>query len=86
MTASIPSRSQKITFAEMRDMGVGRGMLLCLLLSACSSDKVEIGGSPVVYVPPSAPTQDAVPHASATPVKGLHPGLFSCAPVRGLKS
>ena len=35
-------------------------MLLGLLLSACSSDKVEIGGSPVVYVPPSAPTQDAV--------------------------
>ena len=35
-------------------------MLLGLLLSACSSDKVEIGGAPVVYVPPSAPTQDAV--------------------------
>jgi len=37
-----------------------RVMLLCLMLSACSSDKVEIGGAPVVYVPPSAPTQDAV--------------------------
>ena len=35
-------------------------MLLGLLLSACSSDKVEIGGAPIVYVPPSAPTQDAV--------------------------
>jgi len=41
----------------MRDCRV---MLLGLLLSACSSDKVEIGGAPVVYVPPSAPTQDAV--------------------------
>ena len=41
----------------MRDCRV---MLLGLLLSACSSDKVEIGVSPVVYVPPSAPTQDAV--------------------------
>ena len=41
----------------MRDCRV---MLLCLMLSACSSDKVEIGGAPVVYVPPSAPTQDAV--------------------------
>ena len=53
-------RPQKITFAEMRNMGVRRGMLLCLLLSACSSDKVEIGGAPVVYVPPSPPTQNAV--------------------------
>ena len=35
-------------------------MLLGLLLSACSSDKVEIGGAPVVYVPPSPPSQDAV--------------------------
>jgi hypothetical protein len=35
-------------------------MLLYLVLSACSSDKVEVGGAPVVYVPPSAPTQDAV--------------------------
>jgi hypothetical protein len=60
MTANTPSGSQKITFAEMRGMGVCRGMLLCLLLSACSSDKVEIGGAPVVYVPPSAPTQNAV--------------------------
>ena len=41
----------------MRDCRI---MLLGLLLSACSSDKVEIGGAPVVYVPPSAPAQDAV--------------------------
>src|SRR6516164_6243456 len=41
----------------MRDCRV---IVLGLLLSACSSDKVEIGGAPVVYVPPSAPTEDAV--------------------------
>ena len=33
-------------------------MLLGLLLSACSSDKIDV--PPVVYVPPSPPTQDAV--------------------------
>jgi hypothetical protein len=59
---TVTDRPQKITFAEMRESGVRRGMtaLLCLVLSACSSDKVEIGGAPVVYVPPSAPTQNAV--------------------------
>ena len=56
----MPDRPQKITSAEMRNMGVRRGLLLCLVLSACSSDKIEIGGASVVYVPPSAPTQDAV--------------------------
>jgi hypothetical protein len=58
----MPDRPQRITFAEMRNMGVRRGMgaLLCLVLGACSSEKIEIGGAPVVYVPPSAPTQDAV--------------------------
>jgi hypothetical protein len=53
-------RPTKITFAEMREMGVRGGMLLCLVLSACSSEKVEVGGAPVVYVPPSAPTQVAL--------------------------
>ena len=56
----MPDDPQKITFAKMRNMGVRRGVLLCLALSACSSDKVEIGGAPVVYVPPSPPSQDAV--------------------------
>jgi len=50
---------QKITFAEMRNMVVRRGMLLCLLLGACSSDKID--GVPIpAYAPPSPPTQDAV--------------------------
>jgi hypothetical protein len=57
-------RPQRITFAEMRESGVRRGMLVCLLLvlSACSSDRIDI--PPAVYVPPSPPTQDAV-------IKGL---------------
>ena len=53
-----PDDPQKITFAEMLNMNMRRGMLLCLLLSACSSDKIDV--PPVVYVPPSPPTQDAV--------------------------
>jgi hypothetical protein len=32
--------------------------LLCLVLSACSSDQIEL--PPVTYVPPSPPTQDAI--------------------------
>ena len=55
---AMPDDPQKITFTEMRNMGVRRGMVLCLLLSACSSDKIDV--PPVVYVPPSPPTQDAV--------------------------
>jgi hypothetical protein len=50
-------RPQKITFAQMRNTGVRRGMLLCLVLSACSS---ENDVAPTVHVPPSPPTQDAV--------------------------
>src|SRR5215471_9051759 len=33
-------------------------MLFCLVLSACSSDKIDL--PPSIYVPPSPPTQDAV--------------------------
>jgi hypothetical protein len=51
-------RPQKITFAEMRDMRMFRGMLLFLVLGACSSDKID--APPVVYVPPSPPPEDAV--------------------------
>jgi hypothetical protein len=54
----MPDDPQKITFAKMRYMGVRRGMLLCLLLGACSSEKIDV--APVVYVPPSPPTQNAV--------------------------
>jgi hypothetical protein len=56
----LPRIALSRTAVSMRESSVRRGLLLCLMLSACSSDKVEIGGAPVVYVPPSAPTQDAV--------------------------
>jgi hypothetical protein len=47
--SAMSNRPRKITFAEMRNMGVRRGMLLCLVLSACSS---ENDVAPTVYVPP----------------------------------
>ena len=52
------SHGDKITFGEMRESGARGIMLLCLVLSACSSDNVDL--PPATYVPPSPPTQAAV--------------------------
>jgi hypothetical protein len=52
------NRPEKITFGEMREFGARGIMLLCLVLSACSSDNVDLPAA--TYVPPSPPTQAAV--------------------------
>ena len=41
---AMPDRPQRITAADMRNIGMRRAMraLLCLVLGACSSDKIDI--------------------------------------------